>query len=39
MNSLPVLIIVALALGSITAVGMLLGCIIITARLIREVRS
>lgn len=39
MNSAPILVLVALALGSITAVGLVLGAILITARLIREVRS
>ena len=38
MNSLLV-IVVALALGSITAAAMVLGAIIITARLLREIRS
>jgi hypothetical protein len=39
MNSAPFIVITALALGSITAAGMLLGAIIITARLLREMRS
>jgi len=39
MNSLPLVVIVALALGSITILGLVLGILIIAARIIREIRA